>query len=208
MANNNEKTAVERLVNNNCGMEPSTVGYTMLGRDVEDFLKSYLESRGIDGVVNTTLIIGREGNENMSISLYAFLSPKSADLISSINNNLSPIVREKMGAASFGVSKNFEKTLRTLVDLDQDGNPKTVIKLHEKGRESVVSIRIDIFKVLMLMLDAPSKYYKIVIYEAYLDRRKSVLTVFKQEKQEDYSNNSNNDYFRNIARNLSTRNPR
>lgn len=203
--NNQQSKRVPTITSNNCGgIEPSFIGYRLLSSDIENFVKTYLEENQIDGLLSPAVVISREGNNSsISVAFYIFLKTNSSDAITNRGTTIPSHLQKKLGATRFKASEKLKRALRPLVPF-KDGQPDSRLSMHDKGKQSVLYVKCDIFKVLALMLDAPRNQFDVAITEAIsLKKGRSYITAVKGTKFNEGGNDG--DALHNIAMNLEAR---
>jgi hypothetical protein len=188
MANNQQqqKSILDTAVN----IDPVAVVYNIENDAVENFAFNYLSSiKGIKGVAATRLNVIRDGNRNPQLSLYAFFDQRSEDIFSQVQN-VPEHLRRKLDIGGFRASKKLHDALLPVV---RD------YKLVSDGREKLVFVRLDVFKVLGLMLASDHRRHNLVISEVIkLKKNRSVFTAIKSAKHVDKGGDNEFDRFTNI----------
>lgn len=163
-----------KLFQTTVDIDPVAVVYNVQNEDIENFVFNYLSNaRNIDGVAAVRVHVVRDGNKNPEVSLYLFLDMNSNDVFSSLKN-VPEHLRSKMDVGGFRASEKLFNALKPIVkDFKLSADPK----------EKLVYIKLDIFKVLGLMLAAERGKHNIVISEVVkLKKKRSILTVIKSNK--------------------------
>ena len=170
MANQTQNKLFETTVD----IDPVAVVYNVQNDDIENFVYNYLTSaRNIDGVAAVRVHVVRDGNKNPEVSLYLFMDMNSNDVFSNLKN-VPEHLRSKMDIGGFRASEKLFNALKPIVkDFKLSADPK----------EKLVYTKLDIFKVLGLMLAAERGKHNIVISEVVkLKKKRSILTVIKSNK--------------------------
>ena len=170
MANQTQNKLFETTVD----IDPVAVVYNVQNDDIENFVYNYLTSaRNIDGVAAVRVHVVRDGNKNPEVSLYLFLDMSSSDVFSNLKN-VPEHLRNKLDVGGFRASEKLFNALKPIVkDFKLSADPK----------EKLVYTKLDIFKVLGLMLAAERGKHNIVISEVVkLKKKRSILTVIKSNK--------------------------
>lgn len=163
-----------KLFQTTVDIDPVAVVYNVQNEDIENFVFNYLSNaRNIDGVVAVRVHVVRDGNKNPEVSLYLFLDMNSNDVFSNLKN-VPEHLRSKMDVGGFRASEKLFNALKPIVkDFKLSADPK----------EKLVYTKLDIFKVLGLMLAAERGKHNIVISEVVkLKKKRSILTVIKSNK--------------------------
>lgn len=170
MANQTQNKLFETTVD----IDPVAVVYNVQNDDIENFVYNYLtNARNIDGVAAVRVHVVRDGNKNPEVSLYLFLDMSSSDVFSNLKN-VPEHLRNKMDVGGFRASEKLFNALKPIVkDFKLSADPK----------EKLVYTKLDIFKVLGLMLAADrSKHYIVISEVVKLKKKRSILTVVKSNK--------------------------
>lgn len=170
MANQTQNKLFETTVD----IDPVAVVYNVQNDDIENFVYNYLtNARNIDGVAAVRVHVIRDGNKNPEVSLYLFLDMSSSDVFSNLKN-VPEHLRNKMDVGGFRASEKLFNALKPIVkDFKLSADPK----------EKLVYTKLDIFKVLGLMLAADrSKHYIVISEVVKLKKKRSILTVVKSNK--------------------------
>lgn len=170
MANQTQNKLFETTVD----IDPVAVVYNVQNDDIENFVYNYLtNARNIDGVAAVRVHVVRDGNKNPEVSLYLFLDMSSSDVFSNLKN-VPEHLRNKMDVGGFRASEKLFNALKPIV---KD------FKLSAAPKEKLVYTKLDIFKVLGLMLAAERGKHNIVVSEVVkLKKKRSILTVIKSNK--------------------------
>ena len=163
-----------KLFQTTVDIDPVAVVYNVQNEDIENFVFNYLSNaRNIDGVAAVRVHVVRDGNKNPEVSLYLFLDMNSNDVFSNLKN-VPEHLRSKMDVGGFRASEKLFNALKPIVkDFKLSADPK----------EKLVYTKLDIFKVLGLMLAAERGKHNIVISEVVkLKKKRSILTVIKSNK--------------------------
>lgn len=170
MANETQNKLFETTID----IDPVAVVYNVQNDDIENFVYNYLtNARNIDGVAAVRVHVVRDGNKNPEVSLYLFLDMSSSDVFSNLKN-VPEHLRNKMDVGGFRASEKLFNALKPIVkDFKLSADPK----------EKLVYTKLDIFKVLGLMLAADRSKHNIVVSEVVkLKKKRSILTVIKSNK--------------------------
>lgn len=186
MANQNQKSITETSIN----IDPVAVVFNVENDVIENFVQSYLtHTRKIEGVAAIRLHVVRDGNRNPEVALYAFFDQNSKDVYTSVRN-VPKHLRHKMDMGGYKASDNLYNALKPIA---KD------FKLGADPRNGLVYIKLNIFRVLGLMLAADSRVHQLQITEvAKLKKKKAVVSVIKQNKFIDRSDAGGFDKFSNI----------
>lgn len=190
MANNqNQKSILETAVN----IEPVAVVYNIENDAIENFVYNYLSNiKGVEGVSAVRLNVVRDGNRNPQLSLYAFFDQRSNDIFSNVNK-VPEHLRRKMDLGGFRASDKLHKALLPII---------REFKLISDGKERLVYTRLDVFKVLGLMLAADHRKHYLTVSEVMkMKKGRSVSTVIKSNKFVDKSDNEFDRFTNIIERN-------
>jgi hypothetical protein len=163
-----------KLFETTVDIDPVAVVYNVQNDDIENFVYNYLtNARNIDGVAAVRVHVVRDGNKNPEVSLYLFLDMNSNDVSSNLKN-VPEHLRNKMDVSGFRASEKLFNALKPIVkDFKLSADPK----------EKLVYTKLDIFKVLGLMLAADRGKHNIVVSEVVkLKKKRSILTVIKSNK--------------------------
>jgi hypothetical protein len=163
-----------KLFETTVDIDPVAVVYNVQNDDIENFVYNYLtNARNIDGVAAVRVHVVRDGNKNPEVSLYLFLDMSSSDVFSNLKN-VPEHLRNKMDVGGFRASEKLFNALKPIVkDFKLSADPK----------EKLVYTKLDIFKVLGLMLAAERGKHNIVVSEVVkLKKKRSILTVIKSNK--------------------------
>lgn len=163
-----------KLFQTTTDIDPVAVVYNVQNEDIENFVFNYLSNaRNIDGVAAVRVHVVRDGNKNPEVSLYLFLDMNSNDVFSNLKN-IPEHLRSKMDVGGFRASEKLFNALKPIVkDFKLSADPK----------EKLVYIKLDIFKVLGLMLAAERGKHNVVVSEVVkLKKKRSILTVIKSNK--------------------------
>lgn len=179
-----------KLFETTVDIDPVAVVFNIQNEDIEKFVYEYLvKARKISGVAAVRVHVVRDGNKNPEVSLYLFLNMDSDDVISNLKS-IPEHLRKKMDIGGFRASEKLFNALKPIVK---------EFKLSADPKEKLVYTKLDIFKVLGLMLSADRAKHNIVISEVVkLKKKRSVLTVIKSNKFIDTDDANNFDKFSSI----------
>jgi hypothetical protein len=172
MAQNNQ--AQKSIVETTASIEPVAVVYNIQSDDIQDYIYNYLTNvRQVDGVAAVRVSVVRDGNRNPELAIYAFFNQDSKDVFTAVRN-IPQHLRAKMDMGGFKASDKLKKALNPVIkDLKLSGDP----------RNRLVYVKLDVFKVLGLMLAAdPRRHWMQVTEVVKLKKKGSVTTVIKQNK--------------------------
>jgi hypothetical protein len=190
MAQNNqvEKSIVETAVS----IEPVAVVYNLENDAVENFVYNYLNQiKGVEGIAAARLAVVRDGNRNPELSLYVFIDQRSKEVFTSMQN-VPEHLRRKMDVGGYRASEKLHKALLPIV---------REYKIVSDGRNKLVYVKLDVFKVLGLMLAADPRKHNLIVTEVLkLKKGRSVTTVIKSNRYVDKDDNRGDKYLDIIER--------
>lgn len=198
MANN-------EIFETNVPIEPKGVIYNIEGSQVATFVYNLLTDAGIDGVLMPQVALTREGSNIQAVTCVAFFRSNSPDAVGvNVKNSNNMFIRNIVGPGRGAKpSERLEKVLKPLVKGTQDGPDTNLTLVTSKGK-SYLTIKLDIFRVLSLMLKAPRRKYEIIILSSYniANNRDCILQVIKNTLPPESVGNDEQGALRNIAMEL------
>lgn len=189
MANQNQKHE-NSIMDTAVSIDPVAVIYNIENDVVENFVYNYLNDiKGIDGVAAVRLNVVRDGNRNPQLSLYAFLHNNSKDVFTNMKN-VPEHLRRKMDMGGYRAGDKLNKALSPIIREN---------KIYSDGRNKVVYVKLDVFKVFGLMLAADRRAHYLTVSEVMkLKKSRSITTVIKSNKFIDKNDDDSFDRYSNI----------
>lgn len=159
-------------------IEPTGVMYDIKGSIIESFVEEYLARQNVDGVDRVCIKIQNDGYTNPRVALYLFMNANSSMLASSAVNVPSAL-KNKMDKINIRLKDELKKILYPICGSEIEAGNKD---------DRICYVRLNIFRVLGLMLKADVATHQIVIPAARREGRESIVSVIKQIR---YTGNKN-----------------
>lgn len=168
-----------KLFETNVSIDPVGVMYDVKGADVSAFVENYLAEKNVTGVEYVGLIVKREGSKNPDVAVYLFMDPNSK-FINNELKNVPPQLRNKIADANMNLTKELREVLTPLCGRE--------IQFGKRDRSCY--IKLDVFRVLSLMLSAVPKESTVAIIQADEPRKNkdSLMRVAKLVRYQAYGN--------------------
>lgn len=182
-----------KLFETNVSIDPAGVLYDVKGADVSTFVENYLAERKVTGVNFVGVMIKREGSKNPDVTVYLFMDPNSKF----INNELKNVpqqLRSKIADANMNLTKELREALTPLCGRE----------IQFGKRNGQCYIKLDIYRVLGLMLSAAPKESAIAIIQADQPRKgkDSLMRVAKMVKYQAYSGKDSSAKYMNMIEDI------
>lgn len=173
MANQNQY-ALKPLVETTVDIDPVAVVYNIQNEDIETFVYNFLtQAKGIQGVAAVRVHVVRDGSRNPELALYLFLHQDSKDVFSGLKN-VPEHLRFKMDVGGLKASDKLFNALKPIVN---------EFKISAEPKQQLFYIKLDVFKVLGLMLAAEPRKHHITVSEVVkLKKKRSIVTVIKSNR--------------------------
>lgn len=183
-------------------VEPFTVGFRLIGTDIENFTVELFKRLGVEGVEAARLQPQTTGSTNPRLSLHVFISKKSGDIIShGIKNNIenvNPLFLNKMNTGGMHASKRLKEAFTGLM-LDEG---KTKVYNTQK---SFVYIPIDPIKLIGAMVAARPGSHFVNIASVEQFKNTTVVTAFKTQLNNEINPGRNQDQYTAVLNNNNQR---
>ena len=199
------------------GKDPQKACWTLKCSDVEAFILQMMAANGIDGVADAFVNIVKEGNnQGIRVEANVIFDKNSADLNEQgrdreSNNGRRILKIDGLDTLRYQSSKKLVATIKKIAAVNKHGEPITHVKVLKKGKNDVIFLPVNIFRVLGFALDAPVKNYELKIEAAYRlngngGDRDGLLFVSKEVKTNQNRNNNKNDMMRNLISSYNNKN--
>lgn len=177
------------LLDTNVDIQPSGVFFNVTNDTIENFVEQYLARQNINGVTAVKVQVRDEGKSHPYVAIYMFMNQNSSGIVSDINS-IPPMLRNKVDKYNIRLSDDFKKILYPICGNEIESG-KT------DGKEYFV--KLNIFRVVGLMLAADPNKHSIVITDAQrLPKGNSVISIMKSERFNYGTNNDGDKYDRQI----------
>lgn len=180
---------MSKLLDKAINAEPVLVGYNFKGSMIDEWVYNLLVNKfKIDGVatVKTNIV---KGGSRPDVAIYVFLDTNSRNIRSN-TSRIPDHIRKKMEEGVYNADDQLRKALIPLCDKFKLGTSR-----------GYVFCRLNIFKVLGVMLAVNHREHGINITEINRLKKDCLLTVFKYTKFVD-ENNAADDKFANIIQQM------
>lgn len=181
MAQHNQtKNQETTIFDASVSIDPVAVVYNIENDTIENFLYNYLHDvKKIDGVHATRVHVTRDGNRNPELAFFVFFTESSKDIFTQ-TSNIPKHLRRKMDMGGFKASPALFEALKPMMSGE--------FKLAYNNQQRLVYVRLDVFKVLGLLLAAhPRRHYLTVTEVKKLKKGRSIATVIKSNNFVDKS---------------------
>lgn len=173
--NRNSQQTNHSLVDNNVGIEPVGVVYTLTSTDIADFVDKYLRDiKGISDLtgIKTKLIReGEIGGRQPEFSIYAFLPSNSQNIISDFGN-IPESLRNRMDLGNVRASDQLYKALRPITH---------EFKMYQQ--KNLVYTHLSAYRVIGMMLDLNPNEYEIILWEGkHTRKREFALSIMVKKR--------------------------
>lgn len=152
--------------------------FSISKRELEAFTAEYIAGMGYTGIE-----VGVRKRDDDTVSMFAFI-PANSNAFAKNNSNISPALAEKLecGNKTY-LTKKAAADFFPLVfgcEARKDNDYKN-IKVFSTGRKGVLYIRLDIFAVLELAVNAGNEYH-VRIAESGFVNKELILAVTKNRR--------------------------
>lgn len=168
-------------------LPPVAVVYNLTNTMIEDFVYDYLANvKKVDRVEAIRVLADKE-TDKVILNVYGFISTNSSDV--KMNTvHVNSMIKDRMDNTSYKTSGNLQAALGKV-------SRDTRLAVTKKGQNNPLSVKLDIFKILSLMLSVDPYKHELQITEVRTWKKgASVCTVIKKDKFIDGSDDRSDRY--------------